>query len=69
MAYGKQNVKKLETFVKPILSKSKKHFEFVILHAYELIHKLVANFISPCCNISIKIKLRDNVVHIMKKRP
>ena len=33
MVYGKQNIKKLETFVKPILSTSEKHFELVILHA------------------------------------
>ena len=41
MVYGKQNIKKLGTFVKPILSKSEKHFELVILHAYERIHKLL----------------------------
>ena len=41
MAYGKHNSKKLETFIGPILSKSEKHFELLILHVYERIHKLL----------------------------
>ena len=34
-------ISQLETVVKLILSKSEKHFELVVLHAYERIHKLL----------------------------